>query len=543
MPIPRRPIPGQVLDPQDTFSLAYAPEFYPQFIQFSPGGEMFGVTMDDPYIHKIGPDGKVAVYLAFTEVIACIGFDTSGNLWFTTGSNKLFRTTEEKTPQFVAEGVNRIFYVNPEDDLIAVDYWGLDKTVQKITPDGRVSILASGIDINKFAIGPNSEIVILNNSGELHELLENGEMKLITSGLYVDIGLAFGPDRLLYVYQGYRLDTIDPETGKTEFAEWLSGKYLLPNGQIVFDRQGSLYAFHPNDGVYQIDLENKIVKNLFLTKGNTQAMALDKQDAVYVAYGDRLFNGETTLYKIAGINDLEAIAKIPAGTATGLAIDREANIAYLGVNDYYNGNDYFHGLIYSIELDTGRTAEYAKTNQMLSSITVNPANGQVWWGIVNDGVYYRTEDGNSVRVSVPKGVNEIKLDFGPDGSLYAVMTFERPQPASPQRKVYYQMAGDGHWMDLADLSTTDASLWLATPAVCSNGIRYAIASIDAHRFGAYPASPSFNAVIRLEEDNSLTLLGYDFSFDGFVADCAQSGELLFTSGAGVYRFTDKEPNN
>ncbi|MBT4638053.1 MAG: PAS domain-containing protein, partial [Deltaproteobacteria bacterium] len=70
----------------------------------------------------------------------------------------------------------------------------------------------------------------------------------------------------------------------------------------------------------------------------------------------------------------------------------------------------------------------------------------------------------------------------------------------------------------------------------SFGVDITVESLDEDHL---PVSGStFNAVRRLETDGSLTLLGFDFSFDGEAAYCdPATGHILFTSGAGIFSLT------
>jgi len=45
-----------------------------------------------------------------------------------------------------------------------------------------------------------------------------------------------------------------------------------------------------------------------------------------------------------------------------------------------------------------------------------------------------------------------------------------------------------------------------------------------------------SSILRLEDDNELTLIGYDLgNFDPLAITCAPSGTVYFTNGEGIYR--------
>jgi hypothetical protein len=92
------------------------------------------------------------------------------------------------------------------------------------------------------------------------------------------------------------------------------------------------------------------------------------------------------------------------------------------------------------------------------------------------------------------------------------------------------------WQQLADLTQSDPGITLSTLVGCPDGRVYTVESLDGSH--TPNGSSTFNAVRRLEPDGSLTLVGYDFSFDGLAADCDRAtGQILFTSGAGIFRLT------
>ncbi len=67
-------------------------------------------------------------------------------------------------------------------------------------------------------------------------------------------------------------------------------------------------------------------------------------------------------------------------------------------------------------------------------------------------------------------------------------------------------------------------------------ILHTIESLDSSNLPVNRSS--YNAVRRLEPDSTLTLLGYDFSFDGLAADCdPATGRIIFTSSAGIFALT------
>ncbi len=83
------------------------------------------------------------------------------------------------------------------------------------------------------------------------------------------------------------------------------------------------------------------------------------------------------------------------------------------------------------------------------------------------------------------------------------------------------------------MTQSDPGITLATLVGCPDGRIYTIESLDSSNLPVNRSS--HNVVRRLESDGTLTLLGYDFSFDGLAADCdPATGRIIFTSGAGIF---------
>jgi hypothetical protein len=117
------------------------------------------------------------------------------------------------------------------------------------------------------------------------------------------------------------------------------------------------------------------------------------------------------------------------------------------------------------------------------------------------------------------------------------MFFPRQDPGAPfEHGIYRFDEATATWEEVADLTQADPAITLATLTSCPDGRIYTVESLDQRNL---PVSrSSMNAVRRLEPDGSLTLIGFDFSFDGLAADCdAATGRIIFTTGAGVYAVT------
>jgi hypothetical protein len=72
-----------------------------------------------------------------------------------------------------ANGTHRVFGFNSAGNLVAVDNNSSD-TVQRISPDGNIEILAAGLKSQRNAIPSDDSIFIATSKGELMRIDKDG---------------------------------------------------------------------------------------------------------------------------------------------------------------------------------------------------------------------------------------------------------------------------------------------------------------------------------------------------------------------------------
>ena len=133
------------------------------------------------------------------------------------------------------------------------------------------------------------------------------------------------------------------------------------------------------------------------------------------------------------------------------------------------------------------------------------------------------------------------MDIGADGTLYAIIWERRPVSPGPGPHRLYRLEEDRSWSELVDMSTEDPGIYWALPVVCPDGIVYSIASVDGTTISPDRTEPCFNALLRLEDDGTMRLIGYELSLDTKVAICDRStGDIVATQHYGVLRVTRSE---
>ena len=83
-------------------------------------------------------------------------------------------------PQALAHEMNRLFAFDSTGNLFAVDL--ASDNVQKISPDGKVEVIASGFQSQRLAVGPDDSGYVVTYNGELARVEADGSLKVIATG-------------------------------------------------------------------------------------------------------------------------------------------------------------------------------------------------------------------------------------------------------------------------------------------------------------------------------------------------------------------------
>lgn len=284
--------------------------------------------------------------------------------------------------------------------------------------------------------------------------------------------------------------------------------------------------------MYAIDLENETVDVYHQVTSNSGAMAATREGDIYIAYGNGQSNGETSIYHVVDNQTLELVLTVPYGLERAMAFDPQG-FGYLAVADHAAGS-----AVIRFELIEKTFEIYSYAQCHSSALAIHPLTGQVWWE--DCGHFFNLdENANLMRIKgVPDAMNT-GLAITSDGAFFTIGFFQASDQNTPMKRYLYRYDQSiTQWEQVADLSQSDPAISMAILTACSDGFIYTIESLDEDHLPGNRSGSSFNAVRRLEADGSLTLLGYDFSFDGEAAYCnPASGRILFTSGAGIFALT------
>ena len=498
--------------------------FVPWWVRTSPDGRVLAVSNGGDAIYDLKSDGSLGIAFQCPGVqIETFAAASDGALWFASrDGGVLYRVDPSGEVRIIAQHGNR----NLEAGLNG-EVYAMEDGLVRIAPDGSQELITDQVGGRKFAIGPNGEIAVMKR-GSVVLINESGELQELASGYGPEQWLAFDPDGLLYVTHWSSVDVIDLTSGVVTPIPWLVGSNIGESGTFAPD--GRLLLYHPNKDVYAADLANETIDVYHQVTSNSWAMAVAPEGDIYIAYGNGEPNGETAIYHVVDNQTLELVLTVPYGLELAMAFDPRG-FGYLALADRTAGN-----AVIRFDPDVETFEVYHQAQCHPSAVVVHPLNGQVWWE--DCGRFYTLdESGGLGQINGIPDARHTGLAITPDGAFYTIGFFNAPDQNTPMKRYLYRYdQGTARWEQVADLSQSDPGITMAVLTACPNGFIYTIESLDADHLPINRSS--FNAVRRLEADGSLTLLGYDFSFDSEAAYCdPATGRILFTSGAGIFALT------
>lgn len=524
------PISGIVyLDTNYTARTVYLSETPPWVVRAGPNDEVLIHKTHTDTIYQVGDGGKLDVYAAFPNFeIEEFGFDRLGNLWFSTNANKLYEV-KNGSPVLIAQNVNHRFAFDSLGNVYAVDF--PSHGIQKITPDGNVTVLASDVVTSWIDVGPNNEIVVMSN-GRLIQVQPDGQWRVVADGLGLEASSLFAPDGKVYILDTrWGINIIDLKTGTKQHLSWYD-KFSNTGISGAFDHSGRMLTWHPNMPVIRLDFNAKTAEVVYRQRGNTAAMALGPDGNLYVAYGNLLANGETTLYRIVDKTTLEEIFRVPYGFALSIAFAPDGT-GFLGVGDREKD-----GRIYQFDLDTGDFKDLLKPQCWPNSLAVNPLTGNLWWFSCNY-IHERDNAGKIRNYPIPQGTSDKSLAFAPDGTLYAVFHFGYSTAEKVAKYGIYRREADDSWTELTDLTHSDPGIVMAMITVCSDGNLYAVQHLYGNEVGIDYRGIGNTVFLINRTTGDRTPLAWGISPDASVVVCSQENHLFFTTIDGIVEFYKK----
>jgi streptogramin lyase len=503
-------------------------QFVPWWVRTGPDGKVYAVTDGGDTIYEIEFDGTLSPAFTCPGVNIETGIMASdGAFWFASRDGKIFRADPGGIVRLMDQSGSSNLEAGPEGSV-----YGQGNGMIRIDMDGKKTNISSSAQGRKFAVSSIGEVATLKD-GKVYLITEGGEMRELASGYGPEEWLTFGPDGKLYVTHWSGVDVIDLADGSVKPLDWLVN--ACPGEAGTFAPDGRLLVYHPNTNVWAINLQAQTIDVYYQVVSNSWAMGVSPDGEVYVAFGSKQGNGETTIYRVSDQQTLELIVNVPYGNENSMAFDLDGT-GYIGVSDSKKGV-----MIYSFDPESGSFEEYFRPECCPNTMAVNPTDGRVWWGDCGNFASV-DENGQKEVIQGVSGSENSSLAITTEGEFYALVFFPRDDPNTAySHYIYHLNPNDSQWEEIADITQSDPGITMAKIVGCADGRVYTVESLGPENLPVDRSS--YNGVRRLEANGSLTLVGFDFSFDGQGGGCDYANNrVVFTSGTGIFAVKIHERN-
>ena len=486
---------------------------------------------------QIHEDGTLSTYASPSPSGAHFGivFDSAGNLYVGDGPGDLWKVTPNGVVTEFATGVwGYQMDIAPSGDIFAI---GGDSTfVQRITPDGRVSVYATGLTrVCDLAVSPVTGDVYVYDiaAGGIYKANPDGTVRLLTSGLMHDwTYIAFSPDGKLYhMAIDTGLSIISTVDGSRTELTWLKeGWANLHPSDFAFDSQGRLVAVDITyNHVGRFDLGAKTMEMLWQGMGNTEALAVAPGGGgVYMGFSHPWANGHGGVVKIEADGSTTPFVNGLPPEVCGLAFDA-TGMGYVIATGPDGGE--WKSTIYSITPAGIKTA-LATFPSYGGSLDVDPITGYLW-GLSYGELWYLDGAGTRHTISTASiGEMVESLTFTPDGTLYVMINTANFWTTSVERAIYRVDPSGPAFTLIADLSTINTCCPMGRIGAGQDGNIYWVGLGDRHT----PNNERDMHMLRITPAGEVTLFGRKLPMDpSAITGDPDSTDLYLCGGNGVYR--------
>lgn len=498
------------------------------------------VLGNDTDIFQLAETGDFSLYASFASIgdrVEQFGIDLDGRIMVSTNHSGYYRQELDGDIRQFSEdnSFGRQFVFDSKGNMFTVDFPAT--RVNKITPDGEVSLIAQGFgEAHNIALTKNDEILIVEvTRGELLKVHLDGTWETITENLSVDESIAVSPDNQVYLYGWFGLDLVNIEARTRTPIVWYN-TYNNSGEVAVFNSKGQMFTFHANVPIYKVDLEEYTVETLFSPDTNSFAMAVDPEQRIFVAYGSRLPTGETRIYVIDRDGTRTKLLSVPYNTPRSISIMNDGR-GLIELSGFIN-NTYERAVIafdpVSGEIE-GLLTHCCDTH---TQITQNPVSGEFVWFDTN-GLKIGSIAGDRREVPFPDpGVLNGTIEISEDGEVFFLASFEPTSNMLFNQQVY-RLDPDDNWEVLYSASNSPTNI--TDIGLCKDNEIYAMgATTDASTI-VQGRTGVLYLLMKLKESGELDPLAYDGPVDPFVVDCHTASNFLYFThiqGVGYFEFED-----
>jgi sugar lactone lactonase YvrE len=199
--------------------------------------------------------------------------------------------------------------------------------INKITPDGQVSLVANGTNfyyfsgtnryyesLNALAFDPHGNLYAAGDNGSVYIITPAGMVSTFVTGFSELTALAFDSSGNLFVadYDSESISKITPDRVISDFAD-----FVLNPQALAFDPGGNLYSTDVAGYIYKITPAG-VLSTFATVPGNTEGIASDSSGNLYVSVYSEF--GLTRVYQVSPAGVVSVFATGGYGEASDIAI-------------------------------------------------------------------------------------------------------------------------------------------------------------------------------------------------------------------------------
>jgi sugar lactone lactonase YvrE len=223
----------------------------PNGLALDPAGNLYEADWERGTITRITPSGVTSRYASGFKGCAGLAFERSGALLIAAYNGH----TLERVPPgggtpttFVKSGLNRPVWpaVDSRGRIYLADY--SNNRIARISADGQASTFVGMRAVNAIAVDSQDNLWVCTWGGTVAKMTPDGKVTPIASGLPTACGIAWSPNYLAIVTYGAQ----NRKTGRLLLMDFQGRSHQVATGldrasSVIFDRQGNLYAANVGD--------------------------------------------------------------------------------------------------------------------------------------------------------------------------------------------------------------------------------------------------------------------------------------------------------
>ena len=383
--------------------------------------------------------------------------------------------------------------------------------IQRITPDGQVSVYAGGLTGPcDLAVSPvTGDVYVLDfGTGILSRANPDGALTALISDLIHELSyIACSPKGDLYYYMGslFLVSTVD---GSQTELTWVkdSGANLHPT-DFAFDNQGRIVTVDITyNHVVRFDLEAQTGEALWTGMGNAAGLAVALGGGgLYMTFGHPLSDGHGGVVRIEADGSTTLIVDGLGPDVGGLVFDADGT-GYT-ISTGLTGSEW-RSSVYSFDPSgikmTRATFPYPGCN-----LAVDPSTGYLWGLSYGEIWYFDSAWDRHVIPTASVGKDVESLTFTPDGTLYATI-ITTDMSSIPVEVGLYRVDPAGPIFTLvADLSTVNMCCPLGRIGAGQDGNIYWVGHGDRYT----PNNEHDMHMLRITPSGEVTLFGQHLPMD------------------------------